>query len=92
MASQGILKICYTLLMQSRADWSHWAESLRRLKLDGLASWLLDAGAPLTLLGAQALYIGQPFLGGNAWNSIAHMLEQEEEVQAFARYLRGEKS
>jgi hypothetical protein len=79
--------------MQSRADWSHWAESLRRLRLDGLASWLLEAGAPLTLLGAQALYISQPFVGGErgtSWKSFAHMLEQEDEVQAFARYLRGE--
>ena len=92
MASQGNLKICYTLFMQSRADWSHWAESLRRMKLDGLASWLLEAGAPLTLLGAQALYIGQPFLGGKSLNSFARMLEEDEEVQAFARYLRGEAS
>ena len=92
MASRGILKICYTLFMQSRADWSHWAESLRRLKLDGLASWLLEAGAPLTILGAQALYIGQPFLGGKQWNAFARMLEEDTEVQAFARYLRGEDS
>jgi hypothetical protein len=90
MASQVILKICYTLFMQSRADWSHWAESLRRFKLDGLATWLLEAGAPLTLLGAQALYISQPFVGGSRWNAFARMLEEEEEVQAFARYLRGE--
>lgn len=90
MASQVILKICYTLFMQSRPDWSHWAETLRRLKLDGLASWLLEAGAPLTVLGAQALYISQPFLGGKPWNSFAHMLETDDEVQAFARYLRGE--
>ena len=92
MASQVILKICYTLFMQSRADWSHWAESLRRFKLDGLASWFLEAGAPLTILGAQAIYLSQPFLGGKEWNSFAHMLEQEEEVQAFARYLQGEES
>ena len=78
--------------MQSRADWSHWAESLRRFKMDGLASWLLEAGAPLTILGAQAIYLGQPFLGGKEWNSFAHMLEQDEEVQAFARYLQGEES
>ena len=83
-------KICYTLLMQSRADWSQWAESLRRFKLDGLASWLLEAGSPLTLLGAQTLYISQPFVGGNKLESIAHMLEEEEETQAFAHYLRGE--
>ena len=92
MASQVILKICYTLFMQSRADWSHWADSLRRFKLDGLASWLLEAGAPLTILGAQAIYLSQPFLGGKEWNSFAHMLEQEEEVLAFARYLQGEES
>jgi hypothetical protein len=81
--------------MQTRADWSHWAESLRRYKLDGLASWLLEAGAPLTVLGAQALYMSQPFLDGkqaSSWSSIAHMLEEDEEVQAFARYLRREDS
>ena len=92
MTSQVSLKICYTLFMQSRADWSHWAESLRRFKLDGLASWLLEAGAPLTILGAQAIYLSQPFLGGKEWNSFAHMLEQDEEVQAFALYLQGEES
>lgn len=81
--------------MQPRPEWSHWAETLRRFKLDGLASWLFEAGAPLTMLGAQALYISQPFLGGNRaslWVSFAHMLEEDEEVQAFARYLRGEES
>ena len=78
--------------MQSRAHWLYWAESLRRFKLDGLASWLLEAGAPLTLLGAQALYISQPFLSGKSWNSFARMLEEDAEVQAFASYLRGEES
>ena len=83
-------KICYTSYMQSRADWSQWAELLRRFKLDGLASWLLEAGSPLTLLGAQALYISQPFVGGKQIESIAHMLEEDEETQSFVRYLRGE--
>lgn len=92
MASQVILKICYTSSMQSRPDWSHWAETLRRLKLDGLASWLLEAGAPLTVLGAQALYVSQPFLGGKTWNSFAQMLEDDDEAQAFARYLNREDS
>ncbi len=77
--------------MQSRADWSHWAESLRRFKLDGLASWLLEAGAPLTLLGAQALIASQPFLPGGKINALAQMLEEDDETQAFVRYLRGEE-
>ena len=83
-------KICYTSYMQSRADWSTWADSLRRFKLDGLVSWFLEAGSPLSALGAQMLYVSQPFLGGNQINVIAHMLEDEQEAQAFVRYLRGE--
>jgi len=78
--------------MQPRSEWSKWAESLRRLKLDGFAAWLLEAGGPLTILGAQAVYLGQPFLGGKKLDSLAHMLEEDEETQAFARYLRGESS
>jgi len=76
--------------MQPRSEWSKWAESLRRLKLDVVAAWLLEAGGPLTVLSAQAVYLGQPFLGGKKLDSLAHMLEEEEESQAFARYLRGE--
>ena len=76
--------------MQSRAEWSKWAESLRRLKLDGFAAWLLEAGGPFTILGAQAIYFSQPFLGGEKLTSVARMLEEDLESQAFARYLRGE--
>lgn len=83
-------KICYTSYMQSRADWSTWAESLHRFKLDGLVSWFLEAGSPLSALGAQVLYVSQPLLGGKQIHSIAQMLEDENETQAFARYLRGE--
>ena len=78
--------------MQSRSEWSKWAESLRNLKLDGMVAWLLEAGAPLTILGAQALYISQPFVGGNKIDSLAQMLEQEDETLAFVQYLRGEIS
>jgi hypothetical protein len=78
--------------MQSRSEWSKWAESLRRLKLDGLAAWCLEAAGPLTVLGAQAVYLTQPFLGGKQLDSLALMLEEDEETQAFARYLRGEVS
>jgi len=58
--------------------------------LDGFAAWFLEAGSPLTLLGAQAIYMSQPFLGGEKTTALAHMLEEENETQAFARYLRGE--
>jgi len=41
------------------------------------------------VLGAQVMYITQPFLGGKHTTAIAHMLESDEETQAFARVLRG---
>ncbi len=78
--------------MQSKMDWTQWAESLRRLKLDNLVAWVLDAGAPLTVLGAQAIYLTQPFLGGKHSTAIAHMLESDEETQSFARVLRRERT
>ena len=76
--------------MQSQPVWSQWADSLRRLKLDGFVAWLLEAGSPLTVLGAQAIYMSQPFLGGERTKALAHMLEEENETLAFARHLRGE--
>jgi len=78
--------------MLPRSEWSSWAEALRRLKLDVVAAWLLEAGGPFTVLGAQAVYLSQPFLGGEKLDSLAQMLEEDEETQAFARYLRGEIS
>lgn len=76
--------------MQSRSEWPKWAESLRRHHLDGLAAWCLEAAGPLTVLGAQAMYLTQPFFGGKQLDTLALMLEEDEETQAFARYLRGD--
>jgi len=78
--------------MQSRADWQQWVETLRRFKLDGFASWFLEAGSPLAVIGAQILYIGQPFVGGKTIHVLAHMVEEESEMQAFIQYLHEEKA
>ena len=78
--------------MQSNTAWSKWAETLRRYKLDGFVAWFLEAGAPLTLLGAQAIYLTQPFLGGKGSTALAEMLEQENETIRFVQLLRGEES
>lgn len=67
--------------------WSEWANQLRRLKLDSIAAWMLEAGAPLTLLSAQALFIARPLLGEES-QTFAHLLEEDDEVRAFAAYLR----
>lgn len=72
-----------------REYWSNWASQLHRLKLDAFAAWLLDAGAPVTLLGAQALFVARPLLGPRS-DALARLLEEEDEVRAFAAYLREE--
>ena len=70
-----------------RPQWSEWADTLRKLRLESFTAWLLDAGAPLTLLGAQALYFSAPLLGERS-ESLARLLEDESQTQAFAAFLR----
>ncbi len=70
-----------------RPHWSTWANQLHRLKLDAIAAWMLEAGAPVALLSAQALFVARPFLGAQT-EAFAHLLEEDEEVRAFAAYLR----
>lgn len=75
-----------------RTYWPKWTDTLRRLGLDGFAAWLLEAGGPINILGAQALYIGQPFAPRQASDTIralANMLEQEDEAREFAALLHG---
>jgi hypothetical protein len=78
--------------MQSNTAWSQWAETLRRYKLDGFVAWFLEAGAPLTAIGAQAIYLTQPFLGGKQSKALAEMLEEENETMRFVQLLRGEEA
>ena len=76
----------------SRAYWPAWAERLENWNLTAFVAWLLEAGGPLTLLGSQALYFVRPFFGGKQIEALAHVLEEDEEVQAFANFLREEAS
>jgi len=95
--------LCYThikmqtdSLPQGRASWSTWAEFLRRHGLERLATWALEAADPLTVLGAQALYIGGPLLrpafSKAQIDELAGLLEDHSEVLAFTAYLREEIS
>ena len=71
-----------------RGRWLRWAEILRRYHLDGFAAWMLDAGQPLAVLLAQALYFGRPFLGESA-DALARTLESDDELHAFVSFLDG---
>ena len=74
-----------------RTYWLQWTESLRRMGLEGLAVWLLEASGPVHILGAQLLYIGQPFVSPQASDglrALANLLEQEDETRAFTVFLQ----
>jgi hypothetical protein len=75
-----------------RAYWPAWTNSLRKQGLTELAAWLLEAAGPLNLLGAQALYLGQPLMPSSATDglsALAHLLEEEDEARAFIAQLKG---
>lgn len=70
-----------------REYWPRWAESLRRYQLHEIAASFLEAGSPLALLGAQALYFGRGFIENEQLTALAETLEEEHEARAFASFL-----
>ncbi len=75
-----------------RSYWSNWSEILHRQGLAELAAWLLEAAGPLNILGAQMLYICQPFVSpstSQGMRALALLLEQEDESRLFATLLKG---
>jgi hypothetical protein len=78
----------------ARASWPAWAKFLRGHRLEGLAIWFLEAAGPLTVLGAQALYLGgpllRPALPEGQVNALANLLEETGEAHAFASFLQEE--
>ena len=72
--------------------WEIWAKTLRRWGIHGLAVSLLEAAGPLTMLGAQLIYLGQPVLRSmvspNQIDALATMLDNPAETQQFIVFLR----
>jgi hypothetical protein len=84
------------LLQKRRTSWHSWAEFLRGHGLENLAAWALEAAGPLTILGAQALYLGgpllRPALSDGQITALASLLEDRSEASAFAAFLREDMS
>ena len=72
--------------------WEDWAGLLHRWGLEEIIAWLLEATAPVNLVGAQLVYIGQPlldsFVPGEHTDALAHMLEEPSETRAYIAFLR----
>jgi hypothetical protein len=74
-------------MKSSRAYWPRWAETLRRYQLNELAASFLEAGSPLLLLGAQALYFGRGLIEDDQLTALATTLEEDLETREFASFL-----
>ena len=78
-------------MKSSREYWPRWAETLRRYQLHEITASLLEAGNPLALLGAQALYFSRGLIESDQLTALALTLEEETEARAFASFLTGER-
>lgn len=75
-----------------RKFWPRWAKSLRQYQLHDLIASFLEAGSPLALLGAQAIYFGGGFIKNEQLTALAETLEEEKEARAFASFLIQEEA
>ena len=75
-----------------RQFWVIWTNALRRWGLHNLAATLLEAAGPLTVLGAQAVYLTQPLLNSlvpqGHLEALANMLEDPTQTHQFTHLLR----
>jgi hypothetical protein len=74
------------------AEWETWARQLKRWGLSRFAATLLESGGAFATLAAQSVYISKPL--ANTWisdsrlSSLANLLEDPEQGNAFANLLR----
>jgi hypothetical protein len=79
-------------VVQNQHIWQNWADTLNRWGLGNLTATFLEALGPLSLFGAQVVYVGQPLfnplLPEGHLDALADMLENPQETQAFISVLR----
>jgi len=84
-------ELCYTSFMQPPTYWRNWAEKLERWGLTDLTASLLESNGPISILLAQLVYAGSPFLSGSqseSMDNLARLFEDRSEGQAFAHFLK----
>jgi hypothetical protein len=74
--------------------WRVWANALHRWGLENLVASFLEAAGPLTLIGAQMIYVGQPILNGivpdGHLKALTSVLEDDGQREEFVACLREE--
>ena len=87
------MELCYTLNMeQDRHIWQVWARNLQRWGVSDWAAAFLEVSGPLTIIGAQFVYLCQPWLGGSGRDdrlaALARLLENSSSKQEFINLLQ----
>ena len=71
--------------------WRAWANALHRWGLQNLVASFLEAAGPLTLIGAQVVYVGQPILNSivpdDHLDAVTRVLEDDGQREEFIAYL-----
>jgi len=77
---------------QDQHIWRVWARNLQRWGMSDWAVTFLEISGPLTILGAQLIYLGQPWLNGIASKdqsaSLARLLESPSSKREFIDLLQ----
>jgi hypothetical protein len=87
------MDLCYTVAMNGdQYIWRKWARILQRWGMNEWAASFLEAAGPLSILGAQLVYMSQPLLDGvfskDHLSALTRMLEDKTRTQEFVTYLR----
>ena len=79
-------------MKQNSQIWQICAENLKRWGVKDLTVTILEALGPLSLLGAQLVYVGQPFMDSffpkGYSEALANLFENPQEKQEFIAFLR----
>ena len=72
--------------------WQIWANFLQRWGIECWVAALLEAAGPITILGAQMVYISQPLLNHTVpedhLDALVRLLEDTKQARDFAEFLR----
>ncbi len=89
------LNLCYTLNVDSNQHiWHSWAFKLHSWGINDWVATLLEALGPLSVLGAQLIYLSQPLLSSlvpdERLKALGELLEEPTQIRSFITLLREE--
>ncbi len=83
-------------MQTNRSLWPAWVRFLQRWGMGDVVATILETAGPLTVIGAQFLYLGQPFLQPSLpdghLQALAKLLEDPAETKTFTAFLREEQT